>query len=516
MNNLRRFAKPQHVPNGRVRDDRVAHDDGVRLTDDEIKAARCKAHRPTYGHRAEANLDNVLFPWIKPDTPCLERCSKALHPHQVNAVKFLMAHRGLIAAHGTGSGKTLLAVAASQCALDENPSVNIVVVMPLSLIDNFREGMKEFGVSPEDPHYSFHTLDRFATLFTQHREWCARNVFLIIDEAHNFRTDIATSLRTVNKRSRTDDAGEEKRAPKAVVAIECAKQVWKVLLLTATPVYDNPYDVANLVAMVKGEDGLTANEFAEKEKDDAWFRHYFSNVFSFYTPPRDSARYPAVNEYEVEIEMTPEYYAKYHEVEEELNTKFGNPWEFYNGVRQSTMGLEPSQKCDWVVDHIKKKNPALPTVIYSSFLAYGLEMIKPKLTINRLAFAEITGETPEQGRQEIVNRFNDGGVRILLISGAGSEGLNLRGTRQVVLLESGWNRAGQEQVIGRAVRDGSHAHLPPAERTVDVYHMILTKPTLLPPGDKRAKSADQILQDIIAKKDVRNRAFLDRLQTLSV
>ena len=36
-----------------------------------------------------------------------------------------------------------------------------------------------------------------------------------------------------------------------------------------------------------------------------------------------------------------------------------------------------------------------------------------------------------------------------------------------------WNYAGIQQIIGRGVRCSSHAHLPPEERFVNVYKMVL-------------------------------------------
>jgi hypothetical protein len=53
--------------------------------------------------------------------------------------------------------------------------------------------------------------------------------------------------------------------------------------------------------------------------------------------------------------------------------------------------------------------------------------------------------------------------------------LDLKGVRNVIILEKGWNQASDEQVIGRAIRYRSHAALPPEQRVVDVYHLVLIK-----------------------------------------
>lgn len=60
-------------------------------------------------------------------------------------------------------------------------------------------------------------------------------------------------------------------------------------------------------------------------------------------------------------------------------------------------------------------------------------------------------------------------IKIIMISPAGAEGLNLRNVRQVHILEPFWNEVKIEQVIGRAIRICSHKDLPMNERNVDIF-----------------------------------------------
>jgi len=66
---------------------------------------------------------------------------------------------------------------------------------------------------------------------------------------------------------------------------------------------------------------------------------------------------------------------------------------------------------------------------------------------------------------------------ILMASKAGAEGINLENVREVHILESQWNPAIVDQVIGRAIRICSHARLPLEERTVEVkiYVSVFSK-----------------------------------------
>lgn len=60
-------------------------------------------------------------------------------------------------------------------------------------------------------------------------------------------------------------------------------------------------------------------------------------------------------------------------------------------------------------------------------------------------------------------------ARALLVTRSGAEGINLKNVREVHVTEPFWNSNRVNQVVGRAVRAGSHVGLPEAERQVDVY-----------------------------------------------
>jgi hypothetical protein len=79
--------------------------------------------------------------------------------------------------------------------------------------------------------------------------------------------------------------------------------------------------------------------------------------------------------------------------------------------------------------------------------------------------------------KKISNNNNMGEIiKVLMITSSGSEGINLRNTRYVHIMEPYWHPVRLEQVIGRARRICSHKSLPKALRTVEVfvYLMIFT------------------------------------------
>jgi hypothetical protein len=75
---------------------------------------------------------------------------------------------------------------------------------------------------------------------------------------------------------------------------------------------------------------------------------------------------------------------------------------------------------------------------------------------------EVKGSTGEDNK--------DGNkVKVILISKAGSEGIDLKFIRQVHILEPWYNMNRIEQIIGRAVRNFSHKELPFDKRNVEIF-----------------------------------------------
>lgn len=92
--------------------------------------------------------------------------------------------------------------------------------------------------------------------------------------------------------------------------------------------------------------------------------------------------------------------------------------------------------------------------------------------VAKKSFIRITGDVDPDARQSIVDRFNKPAnmmgddIKVILISGAGAEGLDLKDIGTVHIMEPYWNQMRLDQVIGRAVRYKSHDNLPPRSRRV--------------------------------------------------
>jgi superfamily II DNA or RNA helicase len=465
--------------------------------------------------------------------PCLERGTKKPFAYQKRVVEHFRHHRGLIAVHSMGSGKTLTALYASQCYLDEHPTHTVVVITPTSLIENFKKEMRDFGDLRFADRYEFFSIEGFYARYKTTARDC-RNTFLILDEAHNLRTEYR-----VSKKGKV--TGKQ-----CGVITRCAEAADRVLLLTATPLVNRPGDVAPLLNMIRNQP-TDENKIRAKAMNasEEYTREVGLCRFSFYERGKVSKDYPRTDEEDVYLPMPPRFMATYNKVQEELGEDeevlrtFGSETKlrpFYNGIRRAVNILSElpeeemvkSPKIKWILSLLRDK-PMQKTIIFSHFIDHGLKGIQSRLPAGiRSEF--ITGSQPRAKRAEIVKRFNDDEVDVLFLSKAGGEGLDLKKTRRIILLESAWNENTEKQLIGRGVRYKSHEDLPPEERHVQIYRLFHVKPSEMDQIDFLLSdayevfftdpttwiSADLMLKKISAKKQRKIQKYMNVLKSISI
>ena len=121
----------------------------------------------------------------------------------------------------------------------------------------------------------------------------------------------------------------------------------------------------------------------------------------------------------------------------------------------------------------------------------------PEETLGKPMFALYTGTEENEEREIIRNIFNGDWndlpisikekilkvsqnnnlgeiIKVLMITQAGSEGINLKNTRFVHLMEPYWHPVRTEQVVGRARRICSHKNLPKELQNVKVFLYLMT------------------------------------------
>jgi SNF2 family DNA or RNA helicase len=487
---------------------------------------------------------------------CISRSKIVLKDYQIKCINFIGSNDALLVVHGTGTGKTLTALAASQCFLDLNPNGKIIVISPASLIKNFEKEMPKYG-SRLSSKYFFYSFTKFTSL--NHKAYLTPFELFYRDSLFTFKRDNPEAdseelryimLKYFNNKIKTKkvvgpDEGMKRfednpkylaykmRADEinlagvydcrgAMVIIDEAHNLRnmgvrykamfdsiikakKILLLTATPFVNKIHDFVPLINILY-RDPKILNKMnkvipADVRQDDPVYYKTLNNLaqalkgkVSFYNE-KDSDAFPKVRIHKIEVEMNMSFFREYEKALID-DKKFGDvPELYYNGFRRAVnaVGVHEylNQKIDDVLSIIKKGHQ---TLIFTNWLEDGVEILTKVFEENDISYIVISGEVQADLRLSIVESFNLKRIQVLIITIAGSEGLDLKETRNVIILDPVWNKATIDQIIGRAVRYLSHSKLPIDQRYVDVYNLILKSPY------KNVPSGDELLYEIINRK----------------
>lgn len=228
------------------------------------------------------------------------------------------------------------------------------------------------------------------------------------------------------------------------------------------------------------------------------------------------------------VKMSKEYEKRFNEVlDKQIQNEeiiFKSPETFFNGFRRAVNSAGDdyfSEKLTEVLKIIKDNSGNISqTLIYSTWLEFGIEKMKKILEQNNISYDIVQGSTPTKKRDLAVKMFNNKEIKVLMITKAGSEGLDLKETRNVFVLDPPWNPSALEQIVGRAIRYKSHAKLPLQERFVNIYFMILVendfnKEELTEEGYK-GRSGDYLLYTIINNKRQMVENFENYLKQISI
>lgn len=384
--------------------------------------------------------------------------------HQLTVANHLVNNRGLIAVHSVGTGKTLSSIATAQCLLSRKVVKKVIVVTPTSLQDNFKKQLKQYSDNNKfNDNYFYYTLQGLVYSIEHKNVESCKNSLVIIDEAHNIRKLEGGRTKTIFK------------------YMQNAK---RVLLLTATPIINYNYDIINLVALAKNEEPVSIKEFDDIFKSKTKQKEYLENIFSFYirSQTSENPNFPRKKIIDVYLPMNSKFLERYNKIQDGQAAKVPefkdkNIKVFYNGVRRASNIIEDiSPKVNWIIKKIVSDKTA-KNVIFSHFKSMGIVPIIKMLDKLKIKYAVVTGDMTIMERGIAVDKYNKGEIAVLFITKAGSEGLDLKNTTNIIIMESAWNENSVEQIIGRGVRYKSHATLPYKKQIVYIYKLLCVRPS---------------------------------------
>ncbi len=418
--------------------------------------------------------------------------------------------RALLLAWKAGSGKSLAAVIAAECALEEARRTRktlpkVVILTKKSLLTNFEKNIKRYGRDCAwiDEHYRFFAIEwltkppKGQISIEQLRSEC-RNGIVIIDESHELR-----------------HPAEEDEGKRAAEALDLVDSAWKVLLMTGTPLVNEISDLYNTALMFTKSKSKDRAEFDKafpypesmdnypdySEAQRAALNKVFNCKVSTIESGNPPEGFPSSLETNVLIQMEPKFQKAYESVEKSLESKeitekemvkikrgaleanTQNKAAFHSQLRQAVN----AGKIEYIVQKaLANKKLCRTMVVHSQFIGAGLEQIRKALVDEGLRVDEISGkESSAIARDCAVEKLNSRKIDVLLISEAGATGIDLKGVSEMINLEAFWNESEREQANARVVRYLSHANLPdiselpkgckPIPTNVILYNLYLAK-----------------------------------------
>jgi nucleoside-triphosphatase THEP1 len=475
--------------------------------------------------------------------------------------------RGLLVFHQIGAGKTCTAISVAE---QFKKKLKIIVVLPAALIGNFmtelrsectgdeymtqddRNKLKNLKIEDKqysniiekvdkkiEKYYTIYSYHKFVALIKDNKIKKLNDTLLIIDEVQNMISMSGTFYKSLKK------------------VVDSSNDTLKMLLLSATPMFDRPVEIALTINLLKKDDLLPISKFNQeyimiknnKEgvsyqainlKD---FRSKIKNLISYYrgAPPQ---AYPTAEFKTVRCNMSDFQYKSYltslSTEDHFIRGSFKNvdilnlPQNFFLGPRMISNIAFPnksigeqgyssfrgealqmqnigeySAKFFKIMKKINKSDG--PVFVYSNFRDLGgirsfIKFLSAHGWKNYMDYGEgnkryaiWSGEEPLNVKDKIKFTFNqktnsDGSkIKLMLGSPSIKEGVSLLRVQQVHILEPYWNMSRMLQIMGRAVRFCSHKDVPKNKRIVKIYLYLATHPD--------EKTIDQYIWSLAKKKN---------------
>jgi superfamily II DNA or RNA helicase len=461
--------------------------------------------------------------------------SVQLQPHQQRvADEVTEDNPRMLVYHGLGSGKSLSALAAAEAA-KKRFGGNYGIVAPASLKGNFEKEIKKFTTS--EPEVMSYTGLGLGKQFKEQPDT------LIMDEAHRLRNPGAASSQA---------------------AAQAAAKAKRLLLLTGSPITNEPSDMANLLSLIHNKN-ISPEEFNKQYvgqktvwpglmgwlrgvqpgvkpvvKNEAALRKLLAGHIDY--QPSKTPDGVNVNEQTVNVPLS----AEQQKIQKAIRTQIppGFLWKldnefplsreelsklnsFMSGMRQVSLSTQPfrvdkdpgkaftqSAKLQAAFENLQKElqtDPRKKAIIYSNFVESGLAPYASALEKAKIPHGFFHGGVTPRQRQAAVDAYNAGKLKALLIGPAGAEGLSTKGTSLIQLLDPHWNETRSQQARGRGLRFDSHVGLPEELKNVAVQRYLSSSedPSVVGKlmGYKRERTGDEVLAHLASEKERVNEEF---------
>lgn len=162
------------------------------------------------------------------------------------------------------------------------------------------------------------------------------------------------------------------------------------------------------------------------------------------------------------------------------------------------------------------KTPDGQAILLSNMINGGIDVLEAGLKDRGIDYGKFIGKgnegVTEESRQQDVNDYKDRKKRVMLISGAGAEGISLGDTTWEGVLDGHYNPERMNQMEARGVRAFGLSHRPEEDRRVDVNRYISTMPKTFGIFKSPYKTPDEVIYGIADNKARQNQLLYDLLK----
>jgi superfamily II DNA or RNA helicase len=363
-----------------------------------------------------------------------------------------------------GSGKT----AAVLGILAHAPAPRVLIVCSNTLIGYWVDWVAKMPQTHDQTIFWIVGYNEFRRMAAETPQVTARWV-VVVDECHWYRN--------MTPAMRTD-----------IIAL---KKAQSMLLLTGTPIQNDVSEMEGFLTLM-GVNVTQITDWDDGPTIACAVHPLLEGKVSFYDPSiyeahRFHLNYPHVTVVKEKVPMVPDQTLEYL-MSMRKDTRIGG-YKISTARRNSYDALtralsnthdpenpETSPKFSRVVENLKTY-PG-PHVVYSHFRPKGVEAIVKLVSALYPNVALVTGSIEGSRRDRVIEAYNQKKIDVLFITDAAREGIDLKGTGTMHILEPHRNLLSERQTLARVARYDSHAEC--ATKTVTVVKYVSIFPNLDP------------------------------------
>lgn len=429
--------------------------------------------------------------------------SSQLFGKQKEAVQFMKRHKRVLLGMAPGTGKTATSIFAANELKEYD---DILVVCPLSLVRNWKNEIKKWlGEEAVIWHGP-------VSNWSPYRKWVVTNYETFMRNLDSFKAQgfkVAIFDESIVMKNR-----KAKRSEKAE---EFSRDLHYVWLLSGSPVSKFLDDMWSQLHVVDRKRFTSYWKFVDQyciKEVDQWGTHIVGNqddAFDRLKSDLSDVYFSCVQSDfldipdwifdTLEVPMSPTQYRYYDQMEKEFLADLpdGDQVLAFNTLSQMIRLIQfasnpalldgENDGCKWKAAEELLQFEKLPAIIWTQFI-HTADMMSHKLSTSGFRVARLTGQTEAMSRQDIVDRFQSGGLDVIVAHPAvGKFGLTLTAAHTAIYMERDFNGDNYYQSLYRIKRIGT-------TESPHVFNLIASRPS----GDEN--TIDHVIDRVLAyRKD---------------